>query len=53
MARAPFLSSITSPIIAETLLSISIKNSVNILGFLFVLIMNIGLHVATNVYNDI
>lgn len=53
MARAPFLSSIISPLVAGTLLAVSIKNSVNILGFLFVLIMGIGLHVATNVYNDI
>ena len=53
MARAPFLSSIVSPLIAGTLLAISINNSVNVLGFLFVLIMGIGLHVATNVYNDI
>ncbi|HEX9972208.1 MAG TPA: prenyltransferase [bacterium] len=53
MARAPFLSSIISPLIAGTLLAIAINNSVNILGFLFVLIMGIGLHVATNVYNDI
>jgi 1,4-dihydroxy-2-naphthoate octaprenyltransferase len=53
MARAPFLSSILSPIVAGTLLAITINNSVNILGFLFVLIMGIGLHVATNVYNDI
>jgi 1,4-dihydroxy-2-naphthoate octaprenyltransferase len=53
MARAPFLSSIVSPLVAGTLLAISIKNSVNILGFLFVLIIGIGLHVATNVYNDI
>lgn len=53
MARAPFLSSIISPLVAGSLLSISINNSVNVLGFLFVLIMGIGLHVATNVYNDI
>lgn len=53
MARAPFLSSIISPLIAGTLLAISINNSVNILGLLFVLMMGIGLHVATNVYNDI
>jgi 1,4-dihydroxy-2-naphthoate octaprenyltransferase len=53
MARAPFLSSIISPLVAGSLLAISINNSVNVLGFLFVLIMGIGLHVATNVYNDI
>lgn len=53
MARAPFLSSVISPLIAGTLLAISIKDSVNWLGFLLVLIMGVGLHVATNVYNDI
>ena len=53
MARAPFLSSIISPLVVGTLLAITINNSVNILGFLFVLIMGIGLHIATNVYNDI
>ncbi len=53
MARAPFLSSVISPLIAGTLLAISIKDSGNWLGFLLVLIMGVGLHVATNVYNDI
>jgi len=53
MVRAPFLSSIISPLLAGTLIAISIKFSVNIWGFLFVIIMGIGLHVATNVYNDI
>ncbi len=53
MARAPFLSSILSPIIAGTLLAVGINQKVNVLGFLIVLIIGIGLHVATNVYNDI
>lgn len=53
MSRAPFLSSILSPLVAGTLLAITINNSVTFLGFLFVLIMGVGLHVATNVYNDI
>lgn len=53
MARAPFLSSILSPLIAGTLLAIAISGSFAVLGFVFVLIMGIGLHVATNVYNDI
>lgn len=53
MIRAPFLSSIISPLLAGTLLAILINNSINVLGFLFVLIMGIGLHIATNVYNDI
>lgn len=53
MARAPFLSSIISPLFAGTLLAIAVNNNVNIPGFLFVLVMGVGLHVATNVYNDI
>lgn len=53
MMRAPFLSSIISPLVAGTLLAVLINNSINVLGFLFVLIMGIGLHIATNVYNDI
>ncbi len=53
MIRARFLSSILSPLIAGTLLAATINESFSILGFLFVLIMGIGLHAATNVYNDI
>lgn len=53
MIRAPFLSSILSPLIAGTLVAVNINNSVSIVGFLLVLIMGIGLHIATNVYNDI
>ncbi|MDZ7264359.1 MAG: prenyltransferase [candidate division KSB1 bacterium] len=53
MARAPFLSSIISPLLAGTLLSVAISGSFSVLGFVFVLLMGIGLHVATNVYNDI
>lgn len=53
MARAPFLSSILSPLIAGTLLAVVINQKMNVLGFLIVLIIGIGLHVATNVYNDI
>ncbi len=53
MTRAPFLSSVISPLVAGTLLVVSINNFVNILGFIFVLILGVGLHVATNVYNDI
>ena len=53
MARAPFLSSILSPLIGGTLLAVTITGSFNFPGFIFVIIMGIGLHIATNVYNDI
>ncbi|MBD3288033.1 hypothetical protein GF337_04450 [candidate division KSB1 bacterium] len=53
MMRAPFLSSILSPLIGGTLLAVAVSGSFNLPGFIFVLIMGIGLHVATNVYNDI
>lgn len=53
MTRAPFLSSILSPLIAGTLLAVSINGAFSFSGFALVLIMGIGLHVATNVYNDI
>jgi len=51
--RAPFLSSILSPIIAGVLLGIYIQGSLNIAGAVLVLIVGIALHIATNVYNDI
>lgn len=53
MIRAPFLSSIISPLLVGTLLSVSITGQFFILNFVFVVLMGIGLHVATNVYNDI
>lgn len=53
MIRAPFLSSILSPLLFGTLLAVNINESFSFLGFIFVLIMGIGLHAATNVYNDI
>ena len=53
MTRAPFLSSIIAPLITGTLLSVKLSSSFSIPGFLLVLITGIGLHVATNVYNDI
>ena len=53
MARAPFLSSVLAPIFAGTLLAVDINSSFSLPGFLLMLIMGIGLHVATNVYNDI
>ncbi|NTV46925.1 MAG: prenyltransferase [Chlorobiales bacterium] len=53
MIRAPFLSSIFSPLLAGTLLAVAINQSFSLLGFLLVMLMGIGLHAATNVYNDI
>lgn len=53
MVRAPFLSSVISPLVAGTLLALSITGSFSAWGFIFVLIVGIGLHIATNVYNDI
>jgi 1,4-dihydroxy-2-naphthoate octaprenyltransferase len=53
MVRAPFLSSIIAPIFAGTFLAFSINGFINIPAFLLVTLTGIGLHVATNVYNDI
>ena len=53
MIRAPFLSSIISPLIIGSLLGAYINGSLDILNFLLVFIMGICLHIATNVYNDI
>ena len=53
MTRAPFLSSIISPLIAGTLLAVLVSGRFELLNFVVVLIMGICLHIATNVYNDI
>jgi 1,4-dihydroxy-2-naphthoate octaprenyltransferase len=53
MIRAPFLSSILSPLFFGTLLSVHINSEFQVLGFILVIIMGIALHAATNVYNDI
>lgn len=53
MIRAPFLSSILSPILSGTLLAVLLSGQFNLIGFILVLIMGIALHAATNVYNDI
>ena len=53
MVRAPFLSSIIAPIFAGSLLAFSINGYINITAFLIVTLTGIGLHVATNVYNDV
>ena len=53
MIRAPFLTSIIAPIILGTLLAVYLNGNLEVLNMLIVLIVGIGLHVATNVYNDI
>lgn len=53
MIRAPFLSSIIAPIVLGTLLAVHINGHLEILSFIIVLFIGVGLHVATNVYNDI
>ena len=53
MVRAPFLSSIISPLLAATLLAFYITGQFEVINFVVVLIMGICLHIATNVYNDI
>lgn len=53
MIRAPFLSSIIVPIVTGTLLSVKISGDFGIVAFLLALITGLGLHIATNVYNDI
>ena len=53
MIRAHFLSSIIAPLILGTLLAVHLNGKLEVLNFLIVLIVGIGLHVATNVYNDI
>lgn len=51
--RAPFLSSILAPLLFGTLLAVSIQDEFSVPGFVLVLVLGIGLHIATNVYNDI
>ncbi len=53
MVRAPFFSSILAPLVAGTLLAVFTQGSFSLSGFILVLILGIGLHTATNVYNDI
>jgi 1,4-dihydroxy-2-naphthoate octaprenyltransferase len=53
MIRVHFLSSIIAPIIIGTLVAVNLNGRLEVLNFLIVLIIGIGLHVATNVYNDI
>jgi 1,4-dihydroxy-2-naphthoate octaprenyltransferase len=53
MIRAPFLSSIIVPMVTGTLLAGALKDSIELIEFILVLITGLGLHIATNVYNDI
>jgi 1,4-dihydroxy-2-naphthoate octaprenyltransferase len=53
MIRAQFLIGIVIPLSIGTLTAISISGSFHLPGFLFVLFVGLGLHMATNVYNDI
>jgi 1,4-dihydroxy-2-naphthoate octaprenyltransferase len=53
MIRVYFLSSVIAPIVLGTLLAAHLNGKLEVLNFLIVLIVGIGLHVATNVYNDI
>ncbi len=53
MIRAHFLTSIIAPIILGTLLAVHLRETLELLNFMIVLVTGIGLHVATNVYNDI
>ncbi len=53
MARAPFLFAIVVPLTIGTLLSVHITGSLDVLGLVFASLVGIGLHVSTNVYNDI
>ncbi len=53
MLRAPFFSSILAPLFVGILIPFIITGEFNLLGALFVLVMGLGLHGATNVYNDI
>lgn len=51
--RAPFFNSIITPLVAGTLLSIYINGHFHALQFGLVMIIGIGLHLSTTLYNDI
>ena len=53
MLRAPFFSSILAPMFVGIVTALMVSHEFNIPGALFVLIMGLGLHGATNVYNDV
>jgi len=51
--RAPFFSSILAPLLAGTLLAVMAEGEFSLARFFAITIMGLGLHAATNVYNDI
>lgn len=53
MLRAPFFSSIISPLVAGTMTAVIAGGSFHPVNFLLVLAVGLGLHAAVNVYNDI
>jgi 1,4-dihydroxy-2-naphthoate octaprenyltransferase len=53
LVRAPFFSSILAPLLSGTLLAVLVRGEFSPAGFIAVLFMGLGLHAATNVYNDI
>jgi 1,4-dihydroxy-2-naphthoate octaprenyltransferase len=53
LLRAQFLIGIVFPLVVGTLTAMSISGSFHVLGFFLVIIMGLGLHLATDVYNDI
>lgn len=53
MIRAPFFSSVWAPINAASFLAFHITGTFNYIAFLLVVLVGLGLHTATNVYNDI
>ncbi len=53
MTRAPFLSSIISPIVFGSLLAVYLTGKLELINFIIVFFLGVCLHVATNVYNDI
>jgi len=53
MVRAQFLIGIVFPLTIGTLISVLITGSLRVWNFILVLIIGLGLHLATDVYNDI
>ncbi len=53
ISRAPFLFAIIVPLTISTALSVKINQELDIVGLLFAFIVGLGLHVSTNIYNDI
>jgi 1,4-dihydroxy-2-naphthoate octaprenyltransferase len=53
MMRAQFLIGIFFPLFTGAFVAVSITDTWHLLGLAFVLITGLGLHIATNVYNDI